>query len=656
MKKVVVFLFVLVNSVVSFAQQSEKQVLFTIDNDSFYTDEFTRVYNKNLELVKDDSQKNLNNYLDLFIGYKLKVEKAKKLGLQNNTKYQNELNSYRTQLAKNYLNDSKVTTELVNEAYDRMKTEVRASHILVMVDENADAKDTLKAYNKVLDITKRLKSGEKFEELALKFSEDPSAKVNKGDLGYFSAFKMVYPFESAAYNTKVGEVSKIVRTRFGYHLIKVTDKRENRGEVTVAHIMLLKPENLDAEKTQKIEKDINDIYQKIQQGESFEELAKQFSDDKSTAAKGGVLQKFGSGQLTSQEFEDVAFGLKEKEQISKPFKSQFGWHIVKLIDKHPVKSLEDLKFDIENNIKRDDRSRLITSSLVNKLSKKYTLDKNAKLYNKIVKAVNDDYYSLNWKQPEDAKNYNEALLTINNDKNVNGSAFLSYLESQQKAGHKTKPISTLVSDLYKNWSEEQLINYYNENLEREVPEFRYVMEEYRDGLLLFDLMEKEIWDRAKQDTIGLESFYKSHLDKYKWKDRYDVDIYSSTDKSFVEKAQKYAGKNKSVDYIKEKINKSGKINIMVKSGVFEKDYDVLPDFNINKEGATSIVQKGNYYFVANVKSIKPSEPKPLEECKGAVVSDYQQYLEDNWVNELKKDFTVKVNQEVFNQVKSELTK
>ena len=656
MKKVVVFLFVLVNSVVSFAQQSEKQVLFTIDNDSFYTDEFTRVYNKNLELVKDDSQKNLNNYLDLFIGYKLKVEKAKKLGLQNNTKYQNELNSYRTQLAKNYLNDSKVTSELVNEAYDRMKTEVRASHILVMVDENADAKDTLKAYNKVLDITKRLKSGEKFEELALKFSEDPSAKVNKGDLGYFSAFKMVYPFESAAYNTKVGEVSKIVRTRFGYHLIKVTDKRENRGEVTVAHIMLLKPENLDPEKTQKIEKDINDIYQKIQQGESFEELAKQFSDDKSTAAKGGVLQKFGSGQLTSQEFEDVAFGLKEKEQVSKPFKSQFGWHIVKLIDKHPVKSLEDLKFDIENNIKRDDRSRLITSSLVNKLSKKYPLDKNAKLYNKIVKVVNDDYYSLNWKQPEDAKNYNEVLLTINNDKNVNGSAFLSYLESQQKVGHKTKPISTLVSDLYKNWSEEQLINYYNENLEREVPEFRYVMEEYRDGLLLFDLMEKEIWDRAKQDTIGLESFYKSHIDKYKWKDRYDVDIYSSTDKSFVEKAQKYAGKNKSVDYIKEKINKSGKINIMVKSGVFEKDYDVLPDFNINNEGATSIVQKGNYYFVANVKSIKPSEPKPLEECKGAVVSDYQQYLEDNWVNELKKDFTVKVNQEVFNQVKSELTK
>lgn len=656
MKKVALFLFVLVNSVVSFAQQNEKQVLFTIDNNSFYTDEFVRVYNKNLELVKDDSQKNLNNYLDLFIGYKLKVEKAKKLGLQNNTKYQNELGSYRNQLAKNYLNDSKVTEELVNEAYERMKNEIRASHILIMVDENAEAKDTLKAYNKALDITKRIKAGENFEELAIKFSEDPSAKMNKGDLGYFSAFKMVYPFENAAYKTKVGEVSNIIRTRFGYHLIKVTDKRPNRGEVTVAHIMILKPENLDPEKTQIAEQNINDIYKKIQQGESFEELAKQFSEDKSTAAKGGLLQRFGSGQLTSQEFEDVAFGLKEKGEISKPFKSQFGWHIVKLIEKNPIKPLEELKYEIESSIKRDDRSRLITSSLVNKLNKKYTSDKNVKLFNKIVKALNDSYYSSSWKQPENTSDYNETLLTINKDEQIKGTAFLNYLESQQKAGHKTKPISALAEELFKKWSEDQLISYYNNNLENEIPEFRHVMEEYRDGLLLFDLMEKEIWDRAKQDTVGLENFYKQHLDKYRWKDRYDVDIFSSTDKSFVEKAQKYAKKNKTSEYIKEKLNKDGKVNIMVKSGVFEGDFDVLPEFNIKNTGATNIVKKGNYYFVAFVKSIKPSEPKALEECKGAVISDYQQYLEDNWVNELKKDFTVKVNQDVFNQVKQTLQK
>lgn len=656
MKKVVVFLFVLVNSLMSFAQQNEKQVLFTIDETPFYTDEFTRVYNKNLELVKDDSQKDLNNYLDLFIGYKLKVEKAKKLGLQNNTKYQNELNSYRNQLAKNYLNDSKVTNQLVEEAYNRMKEEVKASHILVMVDESASPKDTLRAYNKVLDIKKRLKAGEKFEDLAAKFSEDPSAKMNKGDLGYFGAFRMVYPFETAAFNTKVGEVSKIVRTRFGYHLINVTDRRANKGDVTVKHIMLLKPKNLAPEDIQSVENNINDIYKKIQQGESFEELAKQFSDDKSTAPKGGLLQRFGAGQLTSKEFEDVAFSLKEKGEVSKPFMSQFGWHIVKLVDKHPLQPLTELKPEIEGKIKRDDRSRLITNSLVNRLSKKYSRKKNSKLYNKIVKTVNDSYYTRNWEQPENAKDYNQTLLTINKDKQITGSAFLTYLESQQKNGLKIKPVSSLVNELYKQWSDDQLVQYYNENLEREVPEFNYVMEEYRDGLLLFDLMEKEIWDRAKNDTVGAQKYYQNNLDKFMWKERYNVDIYSSTEKSFVEKAQKYIKKGKSVEAIKDKINKKDKVNVMVKSGLFEADYDVLPELTIENTGATKIAKKGNYYFVANVKSIKPKEAKALEECRGAVVSDYQQYLEDNWVNELKKEFTVKVNQDVFNDIKEQLHK
>jgi peptidyl-prolyl cis-trans isomerase SurA len=656
MKKVLLILFVLFNSAVNFAQQSEKKVLFTIDNNPFYTDEFVRVYNKNLELVKDDSQKDLNNYLDLFIGYKLKVEKAKKLGLQKNDKYQSELNSYRNQLAKNYLNDSKVTNALVNEAYERMKTEVNASHILVMADANAEPKDTIRAYNKILDLQKRIKAGEKFEDLAAKFSEDPSAKMNKGDLGYFTAFRMVYPFETAAYNTKVGEISDIVRTRFGYHLIKVNDKRANRGEVTVQHIMLLKSKKLDQEENAKIEQTINDIYQKIQQGESFDELAKQFSEDKSTASKGGLLQRFSAGQLTSKEFEDEAFKLTKKGEVSKPFLSQFGWHIIKLVDKHPIKQLDEIRSEIEANIKRDDRSLLITNSLVERLEKKYSIERNNKLYQKIVKSVTNDYYNLTWKQPENEKEFNTTFVTINKDKNITGSAFLTYLESHQKNGSKLKPITALVDDLYSQWIREQLVNYYNENLENEVPEFRYVMEEYRDGLLLFDLMEKEIWDRAKQDTLGLEKFYNANLENYKWKDRYDADIFSSTDKSIVAKAQKYSKKGKSVAYIKEKLNKDKKVNVLVKSGLFEGDFDVMPEFSNKTKGTTEVIKKGNYYFVAKINEVKPSTPKQMEECKGVLVSDYQQYLEENWVSNLKKEFQINVNQDVFNQVKTQLNK
>lgn len=359
------------------AQSSSKEVLFTIDDQPFYTDEFIRVYNKNLDLVKDESQKDLNLYLELFIGYKLKVSKANKLGLQNNSQYQTELKSYRTQLSKNYTTDSKVTKELVDEGYKRLLKEVNASHILILADENATPADTLAAYNKVMAIRSRIQNGEDFGTLAAALSQDPSAKDNKGNLGYFTSFKMVYAFENGAYNTSLGSVSMPVRTRFGYHLIKVNDIRDNRGEVAVSHIMILK--NKEGVAVENAKATCEAIYQKLQQGENFEELAKQFSEDKSSASKGGALNRFASGQLSSEEFENQAFTLTKENPISKPFETQFGWHIVRLMDKFPVKSYEDSKLELENKISKDDRSRLITNSLTEKLRVKYPIKKRSKI-------------------------------------------------------------------------------------------------------------------------------------------------------------------------------------------------------------------------------------------------------------------------------------
>jgi peptidyl-prolyl cis-trans isomerase SurA len=651
MKNNVLALFFLSFTSLVFAQN--KEVLFTINDNPYYTDEFVRVYKKNLDLVKDDSQKDLDKYLELFLGYKLKVEKANKLGLQNDTKYQNELKSYRNQLAKSYLNDSQVTNVLIEEAYERMKYEVKASHILVMVEEGALPADTLKAYNKMLDIIKRIESGEAFDALAAKFSEDPSAKENKGDLGYFSAFRMVYPFENAAYKTAVGSVSKPFRTRFGYHILKVADKRMNRGEVSVAHIMIMKPATPDAELHDKAKQTINDIYKKLQQGESFESLAGQFSEDKSTASKGGALQRFGSGQLTSQEFEDVAFGLKEKGELSQPFQSQFGWHIVKLIDRFPLQPLEELKVDIENKIKRDDRSLLITNSLAKKLRAKYVIKTDAKLLVKTKKAVTNAFYEQNWVIPS-SNEFQAALVTIENNKKLTALDFLEFVSSQQKSNAKTRPIQNLTNELFEKWLDEQVITYHNDNLENEFPEFRFVMDEYRDGLLLFDLMEKEIWNKAKNDTIGLEKFRLDNIKNYQWKERMDVDIFSSTDEKVIKKAQSYLKKGKSIDFIKQKLNVNDKINVIVKSGLFENDYDVLPEFAITKTGVTKIVAKGNYFFVTNVKEIKPAQPKLLNETKGKLVSDYQQFLENNWVDELRKEFNIKINTAVFDKTKKQL--
>lgn len=646
-----IFIFILVQSAI-LAQT--KDVLFTIDNHKFFTDEFVRVYNKNLDLVKDDSQKNLDNYLELFIGYKLKVEKANKIGLQNSVNYQNELKSYRTQLSKNYLSDSKVTNELVQEAYDRMKQEIRASHILVLVDESAAPEDTLKAYQKILDIKKRIDSGEDFVKVAQQFSEDPSVKENNGDLGYFSSFRMVYPFENAAFSTQVGQLSKPFRTRFGYHLVKVVDKRMNRGEVSVAHIMILKPANLEIKTEDKSKQTIEDIYKKIQQGESFESLAQQFSEDKSSASKGGVLQRFGSGQLSSEEFESVAFSLQNKDEISQPFQTQFGWHIVKLIDKHPLKSLAEMKADLEDRVRKDERSLLITNSLSKNLRVKYTFSKDQKTLSAVKKLVNDDFYNQTWEIPSNVNDNPSEILVINKSKKVSTLQFLNFIYSQQKAKLKIKPVAKLVDELFEKFIDEQLTAYYNENLENEFPEFKHVMDEYRDGLLLFDLMDKEIWTRAKTDTTGIFTYFKNNQINYQWKKRFEVDIFSSTDKSVIEKTQQFLKKDKTIDFIKEKLNKDGKVNVMVKSGLFEEDYDILLYYPNASKGVTSIVSKDNYYFVVNVKEVKEAGNKDFTDCKGKVISDYQQFLESNWVNELRKEFEVKVNQDVFNKVKQQL--
>ncbi len=635
------------------AQTNNREVLFTIDDKSFYTDEFIRVYNKNLDLVKDESQKDLNQYLELFVGYKLKVSKANKLGLQNNAQYQTELKSYRTQLSKNYTTDSKVTKELVDEGYKRLLKEVNASHILILLDENAAPADTLVAYNKTLEIRDRIRKGEDFGKLAQELSQDPSAKENKGNLGYFTSFKMVYAFENGAYNTSVGSISMPVRTRFGYHLIKVNDIRDNRGEVAVAHIMILK--NKDGVANPDSKATIDDIYKKLQQGEKFEELAKQFSEDKSSASKGGVLNRFASGQLSSEEFETQAFSLSKENPISKPFETQFGWHIVKFIDKFPVKSYEDSKVELENKISKDDRSRLITNSLTEKLRVKYPINKDAKLFSAVSKLVSNDFYENKWALPTDSKKYSKTLFVIGT-KNYTGTDFLDYVYSKQKAGSSIKPIEKLTDILFDNYVDEQRNQYNNDNLENEFPEFSAVMDEYRDGLLLFDLMDKEIWQRSKTDTTGLKAYYETQKDKHLWKTRVDAEVYSSTDLEKMKKVLSMLKKNQTSKEIKDKFNTKDNVNVMYYQAVYEEGADALPKGTKMELGLSEISTKGDYYYITNVVNVIPASPKTLEECKGKLVNDYQQYLEQNWVNELKKEFTIKINQDTFEKVKNQIKK
>ncbi|MGH2665875.1 peptidylprolyl isomerase [Flavobacterium sp.] len=640
----------------AFAQTEKKEVLFTVDDKPYYTDEFSRVYKKNLDLVKDESQKDLNQYLDLYIGYKLKINKANKLGLQYNTKYINELKSYRTQLSKNYTSDIKVTKALIDEGYIRYQKEIRASHILITLDENATPADTLKAYHKALDVRKKALAGEKFEDLAVNFSQDPSAKENKGDLGYFSAFRMVYAFETAAFKTKKGDISMPVRTRFGYHVIKVVDSRDNRGEISVAHIMILKPTSNNPADTDKAKSTIQDIYTKLKQGENFENLANQFSQDKNSASKGGVLPRFGSGQLSSEEFENVAFGLSTPNKYSEPFESQFGWHIVKLIEKYPIKKLSEMERELDTKIRKDDRSRLITNSLTSKLRKKYTVVRDEKMYAKIKALVTDKYYTGSWLLPSNMKDFNETLVTIDSKYEVKAFAFLKALEGLQKAESKLKPISKLVDFYYKDFEDTQLNIYYNDNLEKEFPEFSNVMDEYRDGLLLFDLMEREIWNKAKQDTLGLSNYFKENQSKYQWKTRVEILTASSTKEDIAKAAKKLFKKDQTADAIKGVLNTNDAVNVMIKQEIIEEGADNMPKNITFKKGISDIYKEGEFYFVNKVEKVLPAGPKSIDDVRGKVINDYQQYLEDNWVAELKKEFKVEVNKDVFEKIKASILK
>ncbi len=631
----------------------KKEILFTVDNTPYYTDEFVRVYNKNLDLVKDESQKDIDNYLDLYLAYKLKVNKAYKLGLNKDPKYINELKSYRNQLSKNYLTDTQITDELIREAYDRSLTEINASHILILVDENAQPQDTLKAYQKIQSIRERILKGEDFGKLAQELSEDPSAKENKGNLGYFSVFRMVYPFENGAYSTQKGEVSKPVRTRFGYHLIKVNDIRDNRGEITVAHIMINKPQD-ESKKGEALDK-IKTIYQKLQQGEKFEDLANQFSDDKTSAQKGGVLGQIASGNLNSVAFEDASFSIKNIGEYTAPVETEFGWHIIKLLEKHPVKPFEEVKSDFENRIKRDERSKKIAESMNSKLEKKYKPVVDYKLLKKATELVTDEFYQEKFEIPNNIDAFNKTAITIQK-KHISGIEFLNYIQAQQNAVQRVKPIEKLKETLVKDFVSSNLNSYYDENLENEFSEFRYVMDEYKEGLLLFDLMEKEIWQRASTDTLGLEAFYQKNKDKYQWNKRIDAVVASSVKQDFVEQTKKYFEQGKSVDFIKKELNKDAIVNIMIDEGYYEEGSSGLPKEYTLEKGVSKVYKQGDYYYVILGKDIVPSSQKTLDEARGRVVSDYQIYLEENWLDALKKEFTYKVDNKTFNKVKKQLKK
>ena len=629
------------------AQATNEDVLFKIDNTPVYASEFLRVYNKNLELVQDESQKDVDAYLKLFVNYKLKLKEARDLEYNKKPSYIRELANYKKQLAKNYLTDNKVTDDLVSEAYDRTLNELKASHILIKIPEDASPEDTLTAYNQIMKLRESV-INVGFE--AVKKDVHNGKTIFAEGLGYFSCFKMVYDFENMAYNTEVGKVSMPFRTKFGYHIVKIFDKRKSRGTVTVAHIMVSNKQTDSLQDAPEIR--INDIYKKLLQGEDFESLAKQFSEDKSSSDKGGKLNSFSGGQLSSSEFEDVAFNLKNVGDVSQPFQSNFGWHIVKLYNKEPVKSFAELRPELEVKVKRDSRSQLINNALINTLKERYEVSSEQDALPYFESILSDDYFKRSWELPSDFKG-TELLLKIG-DSQLTYTDFGEYLVRNQRRVTAKKPFKNLVSESYQTFFNNSLIQYREDNLENEDKDFSYIVDEYRDGLLLFDLMETKIWNAAKTDSVGIQDFYNKNKDNYYWNERIDAVVASSADETVIKNVSELLKNGKAPEDIKKTVNLDNKVNVIFTSGVMDANHQALPKDFVFQKGISKVHKHNDAFVVIQGKDLLPKKLKTFDEAKGKIISDYQIYKENKWLEDLSNKYQVVVNQDVLTKVKSQI--
>ncbi len=486
------YIFLVAFPLISFSQINEGDVLFKINNQPVLAEEFIRVYNKNIELIEDKSQKDIDNYLELYINYKLKLSDAYLRKLDQKDTYKSELNKYSRQLESSFLTDKKTEEKLILEAYDRTKQEVNVSHILIRIDE--DNNDTINIYNKVLNLRRSLLKNN-IDSLIETYHNGKDIIIE--NLGYFSAFKMIYKFENIAYNTKVGKVSMPFRTRFGYHILKVNDKRPSLGEITVGHIMTYKNKQGAKEK-------IYSLYDSIYNGSNFELLAKKYSEDKNTSYKGGRLNPFSSGQLNSPEFENMAFSLKDQNEISLPFETKIGWHIIKFYSKSKLKPIEEMKPILSNKIKRNSRSTIISDSFYQMLLDKYDINYNNKNLKYFEPMINQEYFNNSWIIPDNLDK--DSILIIIRNKTYSFLDFATYIYKNQ-GKTKSQIKENVINSLYKEFINNNLIEIYKSNLEDENKDYKYILKEYKEGLLLFDLMQEKIWNVASNDSIKMKEFY-----------------------------------------------------------------------------------------------------------------------------------------------------
>jgi len=646
------------------AQSSlDNQVLMTIGGQDITVKEFSDVYYKNN--LKSDviEKKTVDEYLDLFTTFRMKVMEAERLKLDTSAKFQKELAGYRKQLAKPFMSSDDITDELIQEAYQRKQKDIRASHILIRCDKNALPSDTVKAYNKTMDIRKKaIAKGADFAALADTYSEDPSAKGmkatadsparpgNHGDLGYFTVFDMVYPFETGAYNTKEGQVSMPVRSDFGYHIIKVQSVTDAMGSIQAAHIFLQLPYDAPEEDVAAMKQKADNIYNELMEkdGKNWVDKVRQYTDDKGTVIRDGALSPFPVSRIVP-EFVEACKSL-EVGQIAKPIRTNYGFHIIKLLGKSGVDTFEKEKQGLAERIEKDMRSKKSEEMVLKQVKNEYKFKQNDKNLEAFMATVDSSILRKAY-EPSDQVDMNAILFTLEG-KPTKVSDFVEYIKKSMTTQKFATP-ATYAYQLYELFANKTAMDYADAHLEDKYPEFKALVQEYRDGILLFDLMDKEVWDKAAKDTLGLEEFHQRNASKYMWEKRAFATIITITKPESLPKVKALLDDGVELDSLFRIVHRDSIPAVFVRRGYYQKGDNNFVDQTEWKAGVRNEIPStvDQSTTIVCIREIKEPEPKTLKEARGLVTSDYQVELEQKWVQSLKDRYPVTINEKVLEKVR-----
>jgi peptidyl-prolyl cis-trans isomerase SurA len=508
---------------------AQTDALVEIGTEKFSPSDFLDSYEKNK--AAGDSVKTLTpeEYLNLYTDLKIKVLQARNEGRDTTLAFKEEIGSYKEQLAKNYLVDKALVEKLANEAYNRLKQEVRASHILIAVAEDASPADTLEAYRAAIALRGRLEEGADFGDMAARFSKDPSAPQNKGDLGYFTAFQTIYPFENAAYSLSPGKISQPIRSKTGYHIIKVTDKRSNRGMVRVAHIMIRQDSTATPVQNELSKTAIFDAYDKLQNGADWNTIVEAYSNDMQSKKNQGQLPMFGIGQMVP-EIEEAAFGLSKVGSISKPVFTMYGWHIVKLLEKRGIESFANMAPSLRQKVVTDSRGKVLEMANAQRLRKKIKVEEFPEAWKQIASLADSSLLNGKWNYAKAvSEDWSTLRLFTIQQKAYYVLEFLNEVKRQQKPKPKGSSPAVVFRKYYDDYLTSQLSEYEKANLEESSPEFRSLINEIKEGVLLSQVMEENVWQKSLSDSVGQVRFYEKNKNLFPLPERAKASLISAPD-------------------------------------------------------------------------------------------------------------------------------